>query len=405
MQKKTLVVVLGGGIQQTRCIKRCKKLGLFVCCFDINENCQGAKVADLFYKISIKNHKQILLVVSSLENVAAILAPATEIGNITACHISAKLGISYNRKDVVETTINKSLMRKKLDFLSLDNPKYFSLTNEIKGELPSYLQKNSINFPCIVKPVDSSAGRGIKICNNPSDVREALSYALNQSQEGLVIVEDIIEGPQFSLETLTFNGEHKLVAVAAQTMDLKEKHVEVGHILPAPISKRQYSILEKYALNLLDGFEIKFGACHIEVRVVDEKIYTLDFASRMGGWRDLMIESVFGEVYIDAYIQSHLLEGKRTISLGSYFETIPDSKFCVARMAFNLEDLNLLNDLKNEGKCKFDSVDRKLLEMKNDNFKCSLSNSAGHFLYMSTLLNERSIVERFKCVDLTKDFT
>ena len=29
-----------------------------------------------------------------------------------------------------------------------------------------------------------------------------------------------------------------LVAIVAQTMDSKEKHVEVGHILPAPISKK-----------------------------------------------------------------------------------------------------------------------------------------------------------------------
>ena len=50
---------------------------------------------------------------------------------------------------------------------------------------------------------------------------------------------------------------------------------------------------------MLDGFGIQFGACHIEVRVNDKKIYALDFASRMGGWRDLMIESVYGEGYID----------------------------------------------------------------------------------------------------------
>ena len=60
----------------------------------------------------------------------------------------------------------------------------------------------------------------------------------------------------------------------------------------------------------------------------------------------------------------------------------------------------------NSVKIKSDDMPKPVqLDMKNDNFKCSLSNSAGHFLYMSTLLNERSIVERYKCVDLTKDFT
>ena len=155
---------------------------------------------------------------------------------------------------------------------------------------------------------------------------------------------------------------------------------------------------------MLNGFGIQFGACHIEVRIFNEKIYTLDFASRMGGWRDLMIESVYGEGYIDEYIKSHLLVEENKIKLDYSFDYLSDSKFCVARMAFSLDDLNLLNDLISEGKCEFDSVDRKGLKMKHDDLKSSLSKSAGHFLYKSNFTQERSIVARYDCVDLTKDF-
>ena len=384
--------------------KRCKKLGFLVCCFDINENCEGKKAADLFFKLSIKNYNDIMLIVAEFENVVAILAPATEIGNLTACLIATKLGLPYNCEEVVKKTSNKLLMREKLDSLNLDNPEYFSIKFENKSKLPLYIKENALRFPCIVKPADSSAGRGITICKKTYDIKEAVSYALEESQEGLVIVESVIEGKQFSLETLSFNGEHKLIAIAAQTMDSKEKHVEVGHILPAPISKKEFSVFERYSLKLLDGFGIQFGACHIEVRVVDKKIYALDFASRMGGWRDLMIESVYGEGYIDDYIMSHLLEKENNERLEGSFYELSDSKFCVARMAFNFDDLNLLNDLESEGKCEFDSVDRELLKMKNDDFKGSLSNSAGHFLYKSNLIKENSIVAKYECVDLTKDF-
>ena len=114
-------IVLGGGIQQTRCIKRSKKLGFLVCCFDINENCEGKKAADLFFKLSIKNYNDIMLIVAEFENVVAILAPATEIGNLTACLIATKLGLPYNCEEVVKTTSNKLLMREKLDSLNLDN--------------------------------------------------------------------------------------------------------------------------------------------------------------------------------------------------------------------------------------------------------------------------------------------
>ena len=403
-KKKSLIIVLGGGIQQTRCIKRCKKLGFLVCCFDINENCEGKKAADWFFKLSIKNYNDIMLKVSEFENVVAILAPATEIGNLTACLIANKLGLPYNCEEVVKTTSNKLLMREKLDSLNLDNPEYFSIKFQNKSKLPLYIKENSLSFPCIVKPADSSAGRGITICKNPYDINGAVSYALEESQEGLVILESIIEGKQFSLETLSFNGQHKLIAIAAQTMDSKEKHVEVGHILPAPISKKEFSVFERYALDLLDGFGIQFGACHIEVRVIDKKIYVLDFASRMGGWRDLIIESIYGEGYIDDYIKSHLLEKEKNVRPEGSFNYLSDSKFCVARMAFNIDDLDLLNDLESEGKCIFNWVDRELLGIKDDDLKGSLSNSAGHFLYKSNLMKENSIVAKYGCVDLTKEF-
>lgn len=399
-----VILILGGGIQQTRCIKRCKKLGFITCCFDKNENCFGSEAADLFFQISIKNHNEILSIVASIKNVVAVLAPATDIGNITACRIASKLGLLYNSEEVVNATCNKSLMREKINSLGLANPKYFTVTDQVKDELDLYSSNKSSIFPCIVKPVDSSAGRGITICNKSDKLKEAVSYALKESQEALVIVEKIIQGPQFSLETLSFNGEHMVIAIAAQTMDLNEKHVEVGHILPAPIPKKIHSMLVEYAIGLLNGFGIQFGACHIEVRIVDKSIYTLDFASRMGGWRDIMIESIIGEVYIDAFIKSHLTEEERTKKFSARYDSVLEPQFCVARMAFDLEDLHLLNDLERDGVCEYESVNREVLNIKNDNIKRCLSDSAGHFLYKSDFSKENSIVAKYNCVDLTKDF-
>ena len=401
---KPLIVVLGGGIQQTRCIRRCQELGFLSCCFDINKDCSGAIAADFFYQISIKNHTEIISIVASLKNVVAVLAPATDCGNVTACRIANKFNLLYNSEDVGITTYYKSLMRAKISSLGLVNPKYFTVDHEITGNLTLYTGESSFDFPCIIKPIDSSAGRGITICNSPADVKKGVSYALNESQEGVAIVEKIIKGPQFSLETLSFNGRHTVVAIVAQTMDSKEKHVEVGHILPAPISKKIHKMLSDYALRLLNGFEIKFGACHIEVRIVGNEIYTLDFASRMGGWRDVMVESILGDVYLDAFIKSHLPSGRLTEEVIQFDNDFSKSQFCVARMVFNLDDLNLLQDLIDKGECTFESLDQKLLSTKNDSMKNSLADSAGHFLYTSNLSKEKSIVAKYNCVDLIKDF-
>ena len=113
-------------------------------------------------------------------------------------------------------------MRKKINSLSLANPNYFILNNKFSGSPELYLEKSNVQFPCVVKPVDNSAGRGISICDNLKDLMKGISYALRESQKSEVIVENIIEGPQFSLETLSYKGEHTVIAIAAQTMDSEE---------------------------------------------------------------------------------------------------------------------------------------------------------------------------------------
>ena len=35
--------------------------------FDINESCEGKKAADLFFKLSVKNYNEIMLIVSEFE--------------------------------------------------------------------------------------------------------------------------------------------------------------------------------------------------------------------------------------------------------------------------------------------------------------------------------------------------
>ena len=179
--------------------------------------------------------------------------------------------------------------------------------------------------------------------------------------------------------------------------------MEVGHILPAPILKETENLLIEYALKLLDGFKIRYGASHIEVRIVDSNIYTLDFASRMGGWRDVMIENILGDVYIDSFIESHI-KGQEKKKYNTCCDSVFKSEFCVARMAFDIDDLNLLNDLIKKGGCAYKLIDEEILKAKQDKTKHSLSKSAGHFIYKSSLKKESSIVAEYNCVDLAKNF-
>ena len=121
---KPLIVVLGGGIQQTRCIRRCQELGFLSCCFDINKDCSGVIAADFFIKFRLKIC-EIISIVASLKNVVVVWLQRLIV--VLPCRIANKFNLLYNGEDVGITTYYKSLMRAKISSLGLVNPKYLLL--------------------------------------------------------------------------------------------------------------------------------------------------------------------------------------------------------------------------------------------------------------------------------------
>ena len=49
-------------------------------------------------------------------------------------------------------------------------------------------------YPVIIKPTDGYASRGISICNDVEELREAFEHALQYSKTGEVVVEKIYSG-------------------------------------------------------------------------------------------------------------------------------------------------------------------------------------------------------------------
>src|SRR5207237_1315667 len=66
----------------------------------------------------------------------------------------------------------------------------------------------SIGFPVVVKPADGTGSRGVRLCCDPAEVRDHTAGLLTRrrNERGqptipAVLVEEYVEGPEFSVET------------------------------------------------------------------------------------------------------------------------------------------------------------------------------------------------------------
>ena len=326
--------VIGGSDLQKDFIIRIKERGYETHVFDYDPDCIGRQYADVFYEVSIDN-KELILEIAQKEKPVAIHTVATEQGNITACYVSEKMGLLGNSYQLALATTDKSLMKKIFIEKKIDTPISKAYHKD------DFINYDQLELPCMVKSSDRSAGRGIKLVSHKHDFKEAVSESLEYSYNKTILIEEYFDAPQFSVETISFDGDHKVVAITQMGFSGEPYFVEHVHYLPAPLNSDLEKLIQDFTINVLNSFNIRVGACHLELRVKNGVIKIIEIASRMGGWRHWMINSSLSYNYLDAIIDSTV--GKKSVQ-----EKIVGSLITMSRHVINSKEMRTYYRVKQE---------------------------------------------------------
>ena len=196
MKKKLLI--LGAGEMQIPVINKSKEMGIHTLVVDIAPDAPGLSIADE-YKIIDTTNKESVYQYAEEKKIDGILTTSDYPVNVVA-YVSQRLRLrGCLSEEVAELCTNKYLMRNFLRRNDFCVPKY-KIVNNID-------QLNNISFfPCMIKPTDSSASRGVKKVMNKEELFSEYKNSVFYSRSGDVIVEEYIGGKEYSVETLTQNG-------------------------------------------------------------------------------------------------------------------------------------------------------------------------------------------------------
>ena len=101
-------------------------------------------------------------------------------------------------------------------------------------------------YPCLVKPTDSSAGKGITIARSPDELEAAIETALEASSEHCALIEKYMVCDDLFLYSSIFSGELKIVATADRfTTALGENKGKVCFAAKYP-SRHQTELINNY---------------------------------------------------------------------------------------------------------------------------------------------------------------
>lgn len=144
-------------------------------------------------------------------------------------------------------------------------------------------------FPVVVKPLNSGASDGVTVCDNASEVRQAAKNLLGEKNllgyvNEEVLIQELIDGVQFFVNTLSWKGQHYVTDIWEQVRSRVAGgafNFEGMHLIDANEAKAKS--LSEYTGDVLSALGINYGAAHNEIILTQDGPVLIEANARLMG--------------------------------------------------------------------------------------------------------------------------
>ena len=225
-------MVIGAGSSQIDAIQRAKSLGYVVLASDGSKDAPGLLVADEGRLIDV-NNVEANLAWAIEAKVDGVISYASDIALNTVLEIREALDLPGLSKRPLEVSLDKAQQRVLFAEKGLSQPEFDLVTSV--SELDSAAKK--LRFPLVLKPTDNSGSRGVSVVFSYEGLMEAFKIAKKYSKKGKVIVEEFVEGTELTIEGISIDGVHHILAISDKYKPNGCSRVATQLAYPAAISE------------------------------------------------------------------------------------------------------------------------------------------------------------------------
>ncbi len=150
-----------------------------------------------------------------------------------------------------------------------------------KGEANYNLDE--LEFPIIIKPSCDTGSRNIYLCNNEDEARIAISQIQNRVEQFDILVEEFVDGNEYSAEVYIASGEVNVVAITEKKVLSDDNPVEIGHTVPAVINTEQFDEIQQMIKEVVEIIKIEDAVIHVEFKLSTKGVKIIEVNGRPGG--------------------------------------------------------------------------------------------------------------------------
>ena len=278
------LMILGASILQLPAIQQAKKMGLHVIAVDMNPNAIGFKELGIQCEVISTIDIPAVLKCAKENSIDGIMTLASDMPMQTVAVVAEELGLVCVSKDTALKATNKAFMRDALQGCNVPIPVYHRVS-----DYPEFVKAvdNIMNngYKCIVKPADNSGSRGVDLLKSqtPDNLQKAYDYSKSFSRTGELVVEEYMEGPEVSVETLSIQGNCYVIQITDKITTGAPYFVEMGHSQPSMLSEKIKEEIAEVAKAANKALGIMDGPSHTEIKVTKDGPKIVELGARLGG--------------------------------------------------------------------------------------------------------------------------
>lgn len=271
---KRSILIFGVGELQKSIILKAKEMGLFVVGIDPCADAACRNDVDAFELVGGQDFEGTLAVARKY-GISAIVTAATDKPLVMMARVAKALGLPFYTEDTAVWSTDKYQMKQR--FIEGGVPC-------ARGRLIHHSDEASdLYFPVICKPRDNSGSRGVKLCRNTEELQECIDEALQYSRMDTVLVEEFIEGKEYSIESLHYKGKSEVIQFTEKRTTPFPYNVELGHVQPANLTDGQKDSIRNIIVKIASCMNFENCPSHTELKINERGIFVIETSPRLGG--------------------------------------------------------------------------------------------------------------------------
>jgi biotin carboxylase len=278
--RRPRLLVLGAGPAQLGLLEAARERGLHVIAADRDPQAAGFEHADERAVISTDDEPALGRHARARE-IDGVISPGADWAVGVAARIAERMGVPHPIDGATAgLTTSKARQRERFAEAGVPQPRVVRA-----GEEPV--------LPCVVKPADQQGQRGLSIVRARGELEAAVASAVEVSRGGGYLIEELVEGPEVTVNAVSVDGAFVPLAVTDRLTAEPPAHgVALAHVWR---SESDTEAAVEAAEAAAAALGVRNGPTYTQIRLGRDGPRVMELAARLGGGHDAeLVEAATG---------------------------------------------------------------------------------------------------------------